>query len=100
MHRELAGVQQMLDEDVHLEDIEMSIEADIHLPDNACRGLSLSARPEATRHERRRAVGDLSARTADARGAQQPQVIRERNNTPTWIRTRRGLRFRLTRRAR
>lgn len=69
MHQELTYVEEMLDEDAGLEDIEMYIETCSHLPADARRTLWLLAWAETRRHERRRAVGELVARTAHDLGA-------------------------------
>jgi hypothetical protein len=64
MHRELASVEQMLDRDVRLEDIEMYIETCVDLPEDTRSALWLWAWAQINRNERRRAVGELIARTA------------------------------------
>jgi hypothetical protein len=69
MQRATKRVERMLDDDVGLQDIEMYIETCVHLPEGSRSALWLLAWTERDRHERRRAVGDLLARTAHDLGA-------------------------------
>jgi hypothetical protein len=77
MHRELACVEQMLDEDVPLEDIEMYIETCVHLPDGVRSALWLVAWTQTSRYERRRAVGELMAGTGHDLGVKRPSAGRK-----------------------
>ena len=76
MYRELACVEQMLDENFQLEDIEIYIETCVHLPEDTRSALWLVAWTETNRHKRRRAVVDLMAGIGHDPGAHQPSVAR------------------------
>ncbi len=69
MKNERACVEGMVGEDVRLEDIEKYIEGCVHLPEDSKSALWLLAWTETNRHERRRAVVELIARTAHDLGA-------------------------------